>query len=284
MQEVPVSSRPRGLKQLSPENFPEALSYLSRDAIGNLPLMGFLNKGLSIQTPGGSFYGLWEEKSLIGVGCLAHSALWAGGVAMAQALGTEARHLEKYRYKIVVGPEQEVEVFLRAAEDRRPGKTETHSLYLLRQGEMKGSETIPMLLELASSADLEAVYRAHQELYRELVGRPMPDLEAAPERLVQAIDRKEIWVARDGDTICFIASTVLMTEWAVLLEGIWTRSDLRGRGVGSQCLQSLCSHLLHTYPAVCLYVNEEHSHLQVFYQRLGFNTDRKFAIVRFFNP
>jgi predicted GNAT family acetyltransferase len=88
----------------------------------------------------------------------------------------------------------------------------------------------------------------------------------------------------EADRILFKADVASQTDEAVLLEGVWTHPDVRGRGLGRRALGTLCSQLLNTHPMVCLCFREGQPGLRAFYEGIGFKHYRElgdYALVRY---
>lgn len=258
------------LKPFTVDELPPVFSYLASEAVRNLILIGFLKLGLTSQTPAGTFYGFWKNGNLQGVGLLGDVAAWAGGVEMAQALGERARDSGSCQFKQLVGLEHEVEVFLKASQDKRSGKTETHLFYVLRRGELNTNAAGQISLSPARPEEYEELFRIHADLYLELAGQPLPEPITSAQRLLRRIEDGRVWIACEGDKILFKADVSSETDDAVLIEGIWTHPDLRGHGIGAKALSTLCSRLLLTFPMVCLCFRKDQSRLKTFYEGIGF--------------
>lgn len=258
------------LKPFAVEDLPTVSPYLASDPVKNLILIGFLRVGLTSRTPDGTFYGFWKNGSLKGVGLLGNVAAWAGGVEMARVLGERARDSRCRRFRLVVGLEREVEAFLAASRDVRAGQTETLLFYALRRGDLSPGAAGPGSLRPARPEDYPELFRIHTDLYLELAARPLPQPATSAQRLLRRIEEGRVWIACEGDKILFKADVASETDDAVLIEAIWTHPDLRGHGIGTTALGDLCSHLLLTYPLVCLYFRKDHPRLKAFYERIGF--------------
>jgi ribosomal protein S18 acetylase RimI-like enzyme len=268
--EVPVVLDAGKLRPFTPEELPSLFSYLSSEAVRNLILIGFLRVSLTSETQDGTFYGLFRNGNLRGVGLLGTVAAWAGGAEMARALGERSRDSGSGQVKLLVGLEREVESFLEASRDERAGRTETHLFYVLRRGDLNPEITSSISLHPAGPEEYDELFRIHNDLYLELTSRPLPEPATSAKRLLRRIQEGRVWVAGEGSQIQFKSDVASETDDAVLIESVWTRPDLRGGGIGSKALSHLCSHLLSTHPLVCLYFRKDQSRLKSFYERIGF--------------
>src|SRR5205085_8167917 len=100
-------------------------------------------------------------------------------------------------------------------------------------------------------------------------------------RLERRIALGRVWVASDAHGICFKTDVACQTERIVYLEGVVTRADVRGRGVGATHLAGLCRRLLAHNEHVCLFVKAAERKTAAFYRRLGFRFRRRYRLIRF---
>ncbi len=257
------------LRPLTAEELPQILSYLAADPLRNLILIGFLKSAGPYDDK--TVFAFWEGGVQKGVGLLGSVAAWAGGAEVAHALGQEAREkTAASQLNTVVGPTNEVDIFLQASQDSRPGKTETQFLYLLHRGELNVTSSGFVSLRPARREEFAELFRIHTDLYSELVGRPLPEPEASKQRLLFRIERGRIWIACERYKIVFKADLACETGEMVLIEAVWTTPDLRGHGIGGKALTALCAHLLETYPILCLFLGKNRPDLERFYERIGF--------------
>jgi GNAT superfamily N-acetyltransferase len=256
------------LRPLTPEELPQALSYLAAAPLQNLILIGFLKS--DGRCDDNTVFSFWKDGVHKGVGLLGSAAVWAGGAEVARALGEKARESGISQLNTVVGLTNEVETFLDASEDNRSRKTETHSLYALRRGELSVPPPGPVSLRRARPEEGEELFRIHSDLFYELVGRRLPEPETSKERMLRRIESGKIWIACELDRIVFKADLATETTEIVLIEAVWTDPALRGQGIGEKALSALCAHLLDTYPMLVLSLVNDHSHLERFYKRIGF--------------
>ena len=138
-------------------------------------------------------------------------------------------------------------------------------------------------LRPAQAAETEEVIQAQARDYFESLGvDPLAqDPVGFRERTAAHTAGGRIWVARDEDGIAFKADVATQTEEAAYLEAIWTRPDLRGRGLGTVALMELCRRLLGAHRAVCLFADAHDARLRSFYRRVGFEPLALYHVVRF---
>ena len=87
-------------------------------------------------------------------------------------------------------------------------------------------------------------------------------------------------VDHDG-RIAFKADLGVMTAATVQVQGVWTRPDLRGHGLGTAAMAYVLDHARRLAPTVSLYVNDFNSAALRMYQRLGMNKIATLATVLF---
>jgi predicted GNAT family acetyltransferase len=270
------------LRLLTAAELPQTLSYLAAAPLRNLILIGFLKSTGTCDDQ--TCFGFWKDGLQKGVGLLGTVAVWAGGAEVAQALGKKARESGTSQLNTVVGLTHEVEVFLHASHESRSGTTETHSLFVLRRGELKVPSTGDVTVRLANRGEFEELFRIHTDLYLELVGRPLPDPENSKQRLLLRIEAGRTWIACERNKIVFKADVATEIAEILLIEAVWTTPDLRGHGIGAKALSALCAHLLETYSMLCLSLLKDRSGLERFYTRIGFRyhgDDGDYAVVRY---
>jgi uncharacterized protein len=81
--------------------------------------------------------------------------------------------------------------------------------------------------------------------------------------------------------IAFKADLGVLTASTVQLQGVWTRPDLRGRGLGTAALARVLDHALRLAPTVSLYVNDFNTAARRMYHRLGLRQTASLATVLF---
>jgi len=256
------------LRPLTTEELPQTLSYLAAAPLRNLIIIGFLKS--DGRCDDNTVFSFWKDGAYKGVGLLGSAAAWAGGVEVARALGEKARESGTSQLNTVVGLTDEVEAFLQASRDNRSRKTETHLLYVLRRGELNVPPPGPVSLRPARREEGEELFRIHSDLFFELVGSRLPEPENSKQRLLRRIESGKIWIACEQDKIVFKADLATETAEIVFIEAVWTIPDLRGQGIGLKALSALCAHLLDTHPMLVISLGKDRSHLEHFYQRIGF--------------
>jgi GNAT superfamily N-acetyltransferase len=154
---------------------------------------------------------------------------------------------------------------------------------LLVLTEMQATNRCAEGLRRACAGELDQVARMNAEGYLELNGvdPTTKDPVGFRDRILKRIENGRVWVANDEAGVAFKVDIVSLTDEAVYLEGILTRSDLRGTGVGSAAMSALCRLLLKQHKAVCLFASAENQPVLSFYKRIGFAPFASYRLVRF---
>lgn len=97
--------------------------------------------------------------------------------------------------------------------------------------------------------------------------RDDPDFDASIRRMIRL---RLWWVGELESRLCFFCNIGAWTPHTAQLQGIWTPSDLRNRGIASSALSAICDRLLHIFPTLSLYVNDFNLPAIRLYRRLGF--------------
>ena len=87
-------------------------------------------------------------------------------------------------------------------------------------------------------------------------------------------------VDRDGSVI-FKADIGAISRHSCQVQGVWVRSDLRGRGLGTAALGCVVGHALTLAPTVSLYVNDYNVTARRMYERLGMHPVATLSTVLF---
>jgi predicted GNAT family acetyltransferase len=92
---------------------------------------------------------------------------------------------------------------------------------------------------------------------------------------------RALGIVDDDGRIAFKADLGVMTAATVQVQGVWTRPDLRGRGLGTAAMAHVIDHALRLAPTVSLYVNDFNAAARRMYQRLGMRQLATLATVLF---
>lgn len=122
-------------------------------------------------------------------------------------------------------------------------------------------------------SDFENYLQAAAAMFTEEIGVPpsvVPGVDAFRARVRELIRRGRAFAAFDRDgAVAFKAEIGAVSRHSAQLQGVWVRPDLRGRGVGTAAVASVCTHALGLAPTMSLYVNDFNEAALRLYRRLG---------------
>jgi ribosomal protein S18 acetylase RimI-like enzyme len=196
--------------------------------------------------------------------------------ALAEALRPRAHLIQ-----LMVGPRNQIALLqkLLGRQLRPPRLLRSDQPHYAITNQELGGDWEPAPMRQATLSDFDQVMMAGAAMHLEEVGfDPMRSDPDGYRQRVQTLIRRgwiHIWV-EDG-RLAFKAECAAVTAEAIQLQGVWTRPDLRGRGLGTRGMATLCRQLLTESQAVTLFVNDfNHSAIRV-YERVGF---RRIGIMR----
>jgi RimJ/RimL family protein N-acetyltransferase len=141
----------------------------------------------------------------------------------------------------------------------------------------------PAPIRPSTRRDIGALATAAAAMHREELSADTapPDASAWRARMTQLVDRGWSWVWTEGGQVVFKAELSAWTPDVVQVQGVFTGSAWRGRGVATAGMTALCSILLEQVPLVTLYVNGYNSAALRVYGRVGFEQQGAFATVMY---
>ncbi len=189
--------------------------------------------------------------------------------ALAEALRPRAHLIQ-----LLVGPRDQIaSLQLLLQRQLRPPRLvrSDQPHYAITNAELvDAQESAPM--RRATLDDFDQVLSAGAAMHLEEVGfDPMRSDPDGYRQRVQTLIRRgwiHIWV-EDG-RLAFKAECAAVTAEAIQLQGVWTRPDLRRRGLGTRGMATLCGQLLAETQAVTLFVNDFNGSAIRVYERVGF--------------
>jgi ribosomal protein S18 acetylase RimI-like enzyme len=125
---------------------------------------------------------------------------------------------------------------------------------------------------VATRADEEEVLAASAAMHLEEMGEdPMTTDPAGYRRRVRAlIDRGWTFVHREGGRLAFKMDIGCAATSTAQIQGVYTPTAFRRRGVGTAGMAACCLLALRQYPVLSLYVNDFNVPAVSLYERLGF--------------
>jgi uncharacterized protein len=260
------------------------LSALSSNSLTNVIMEGFIrDNGFVSPLNRGSFYTCRDEKNRVeGVALIGHTILFEAFTERAiQAFAGLARR--ESATHLLMGEHNAVERFWSyySSKDQSP-RLVCPILFLERcepfveQAEVSG-------LRPATSEDLEHVVQAQASMAFEISGvDPLKkDREGFCKRYLRRIEKKRVWVLIENGRLVFKADIIADTPQASYIEGVYVRTEERGKGLGSRCITELGRILLKRTKAIHLFVENQNSRTTSFYLKLGFTVAGQYDLLYF---
>jgi GNAT superfamily N-acetyltransferase len=262
------------------------LDALNLQPVHNVIIIGLiLDNGLESPKNRGMWYGCFSDGSLIGVALIGHYVFLSGDQESAQAFANMARLHHSSEVKIILGEQPLAEAFYRgfnAPPTIRALHSNTDHL-LLSSSRIKCEKTKFMSLRRARLNETEEIAKINSGAFMELYGinPETNDPNGFRQRLRNRVEKGRVWVLTDAGGIAFKAEVASSTNDAAYLEGILTRPEIRGTGVGSIALQSLCGQLLEEHKVLCLLADAANPRTVSFYRNIGFGQVASYRLIRY---
>jgi predicted GNAT family acetyltransferase len=260
--------------------------FLNRQPLRNVVLLGAVcDYGLESQYHRGSFYGCFRHEELIGVALIGRHIVLSCSEESVAVFADVARLNHEPEPQMVLGEVEIVEEFCQILTEPPCSLTvrlaQIQILYTMTEME-SGVKEIKGL-RLAQTDEREDVAQVHARICKEDTGvDPMAqDPAGFRRRMLARIERGREWILRDGSGIVFKTDVIFETEEAIYLEGVWVRPDLRGIGLETKLLKSLCQQLLRHHRAVCVFADGEDEPINAFYREVGFTAAAPYRVARF---
>jgi predicted GNAT family acetyltransferase len=263
-----------------------ALEHLNNRPLENVMMTGLIHDhGLESAHNRGNFYGHYSGDQLTGMALLGHCVLLSGDPRTAVSFAHVARRYYKSTICIMLAGEIASNKFSQALMKRSSGLVvhkSTSQLLLVLENPVRPFKS-GSGLRTARLNEAHDVSRMNASAYLEMNGvdPATRDPIGFHERVCTRIERERVWILRDEKGIAFKVDVVSMTDQVMYLEGVLTRSDLRGTGIGSMALSDLCHRLLQRHKAVCVLTESENQRTLSFYHRIGFAPIAPFRFVRY---
>jgi GNAT superfamily N-acetyltransferase len=262
------------------------LDSLGRQPLHNVMLRGtILDHGLESAQNRGSFYGCFRKDSLIGVALIGHNILLQGRHEAIIAFADLVRRYHAAEARMLLGEESEAESFCRLLLSTTSGphviRSTVETLLALTSITVEAAGASRLRLALPHEAEEVSIINARGHIELNGFDPTAEDPKGFLERSRIRIKKGRVWIVRDDEGVAFKVDVARVTDEAVYLEGVLTRPNLRGTGLGRAALGDLCQRLLRKHDAVCLLADAESKGALVFYQRLGFVPIARYRLVRF---
>jgi ribosomal protein S18 acetylase RimI-like enzyme len=265
------------------------LATLRAQPVKNVMSSGLiLDNGLENDGNRGTFYGCFAGGELKGVSLIGHHVLLSGSLACAGVFARLARLRHMPDIRVLLGEDVLVARFCRRLEEAPNGLSahqRARHLLLSLSGVARGGETFAGLRQALPEETL-GVVRMNADAFMELYGvNPTShDPSGFRQRTLTRVRMGRVWVITDEAGIIFKTEVVSATDDAVYLEGVFTRPDARGTGLGSAALRALCRTLLDRYKAICLLADAGNARTLDFYRKIGFAPEASYMLVRYAGP
>ncbi len=254
--------------------------------VHNVILIGLvLDNGLGSPKNRGVWYGCFSHGILAGVALIGHHVLLSGSRESAQTFAHVARLHHSSEVKIILGEQPLADVFYHSFNvppESRALHSNTNHL-LLSSSRIECEKTKLVKLRKARPDETEEIAKINSGAFLELYGvnPETNDPEGFRRRLLNRVQMGRVWVLTDERGIAFKAEVSSSTNDAAYLEGILTRPEIRGAGVGSAAVQSLCGQLLEEHKVLCLLADEASPRTVSFYRNIGFSPVASYRLVRY---
>lgn len=270
----------------------QALCYLNQQPLKNVIMIGLIrDHGLDSPRNRGNFYGCFFQHKLVGMALIGHCILVSGSRETIKHFAPLACLTDKPEVRLLLGEAKVAESFRRylgrpsgqLTVNQKLTVNQTVAQLMLVLTDVKVTSHKVRGLRQARANEMDEVARMNAGAYVELNGvdPASQDPKGFRERVLSRIEMGRVWVVNDEAGIAFKLDIVSVTDEALYLEGIITRPDLRGTGLGSAALSELCRQMLHQHKAICLFADAANQSLLSFYRRIGFTPFASYRLIRF---
>jgi GNAT superfamily N-acetyltransferase len=259
-----------------------ARAFLRHRPLDNIILLGLINDyGLTHPFCRGTFYGHFRNGNLVGVALIGHHVVLSGGPHAVAAFAHIARR-SRTDVHLMLGPETDAAaafapIFTGDGEAQPSYRCETQQLMVLSE---VATDAAADALRPACAGEVAAMHALVCVEQTGIDPRAADDAGFSA-RVAGRIERGRVWIAEDEQGICFKTDVACETERIAYVEGVVTRPDVRGMGVGVRHLASLCRQLLQRNERVCLFVRAGDTWAGSLYEKVGFRLHRPYRFIRF---
>ncbi len=182
--------------------------------------------------------------------------------------------------QVAVSPKREIDALAKGLAPRvDPLLHRDQVLYVVRRGMPLGPPAED--LRPAEERDLSWLAEAGYALAREDLGIPAWALSRPRLRRVAEgrIRKGKTFVIRRGGNPVFKVNLAVRAPEGVLIEGVFTDPEHRGRGLASRGVAALCGNLLREYPLVALHVGAENLPARRAYEKAGLREKERLGLL-----
>jgi RimJ/RimL family protein N-acetyltransferase len=191
-----------------------------------------------------------------------------------QALEAFAEHARRRRgERMIVGPRSTVRAFWDLVRNRhvRPRLVRDRQLVMAIGQKAPLPHDRNVVVRHARSDEWGAVVESSAQMIEHELAydprRTSPDFVSSVREM---IERDRWWVGESNGELCFFCSIGPWCNQTAQLQGVWTPPELRGRGLATAALASICDRLLESSPTLSLQVNDFNAPAIALYRRVGF--------------
>lgn len=275
---------PATVEQLGPNDVAVLRTFLSRDPVQNLYLLGLLEE-FGIQPRNGgppfAFYGRFEGRELT-------AALFVGGTGglvvptaspPASLADLCAPLVGKVRLRSAVGEQVAVDTLVRHLCPASPAASRSQRLFCVSADDL-GPFTNPTL-RLATEADLPQLVPMSAGEIQERLGRdPLAeDPSGFRARVLQRIHAKRTYVLSVSNKLVFKIDVGTRSPFGAELEGLYTVPDERRRGHATLSLGQISRHLLSSLPRLTIRIDDQDPALGKVAKKVGYLAGRAQRLV-----
>ncbi|MGD1052505.1 MAG: GNAT family N-acetyltransferase [Candidatus Dormibacteria bacterium] len=250
-------------------------ALLDQDRVANAFLRSELRLGAALD----GWWGLGERDQL-------RALLMTGSVVVPWIpdpgdIPAFAGVLRQHPPRLIIGPAPAVRALTALIAPRqRPVEVRDPQPVMVLDGSIP-KRSVP--IRLGRRDDLDRLTVAAAAMHREEMGVDPLALDPVGwrHRMATLIDRGWSYLLVEDGEIAFKVELSAWTPEVIQLQGVWTKPELRRRGVATAALTAVCAELLTEVPVCSLYLNSYNDAAMRLYRRIGFRQVGEFATVIF---
>ena len=271
----------------------EIHELLNRDPVGNCFIYSRLkplfsnppDSEKSIKNLIGGDLWLYEKDGVLDAICYAGANLvpTVASAAAIESFAQRAKRAGRYSSSIVGPQESVLDLWerlvglwgpARAVRERQPLLAIDHRPTVFKDESVRRVEPVEIIELLPASVAMFT-----EELGISPLGGDGGALYRA--KLAELIANGSVFARFENGEVIFKCEFGAISPSACQIQGVWTRNDRRGQGIGTAGLARVVELALEIAPVVCLYVNDFNFAARRSYEKIGFREIGAFASVLF---
>lgn len=271
--------------KLQIEDEKRVLSFLAERPLHNVVMASWIrDNGIeNVSQNRGWFYGYHNSSTgeLEGVALIGHSTIIEARTDEAiKAFAWIARQSDAPLHFLIAAGNSVETFWSYYADDNRVPRLMFTELMFEMKFPVPVREFVPDLRR-ATKEDLILIAEAHAQVAFEESGvNPLErDREKFLERTMVRILKGWCWVVVREGKLLFKADVVAQTSEIAYMEGIYVEPEMRGKGVGSNCLSQVGRDLLMESKSICLLSNVNFHYAHQAYKKAGFKMSGKYQTI-----